>query len=332
MKLDDIGFYTLSDTRCIHANDESNLQRCELILTDACNFKCGYCRGQRKDLKKNLTYEEAKQICDYWCDDNLENIRFSGGEPTLWKGLVELVQHVKSRGVNRIAISSNGSASLDMYDRLIDAGVNDFSISLDACCASYGDLMAGKKGVWENVVKCIKHVSKKVYTTVGIVVTEESVSTLKDIIIFAANLGVSDIRIISAAQFNQILNVAETIPEEIYSKYPILKYRINNIFNGINVRGIQENDSKKCWIALDDMVVAGDHHFPCVIYMREQGDPIGTVGPNMRQDRLEWIKNHNTHSDPICKKNCLDCIILYNNKFESENSYVKNIKGENCAN
>jgi hypothetical protein len=51
MKLEDIGFYTLSDSRCVSATDTTNLMRCELILTDACNFSCKYCRGQRKDLK-----------------------------------------------------------------------------------------------------------------------------------------------------------------------------------------------------------------------------------------------------------------------------------------
>lgn len=325
MKLEDIGFYTLSDARCVSATDKTNLMRCELILTDACNFNCSYCRGQRKDLKKNLSYDEALNIVNLWISEGLENVRFSGGEPTLWPNLDKLVRHCKENGVKHIAISSNGSAKLELYDRLIEAGVNDFSISLDACCASFGDLMAGKAGVWENVVRCIRHVSKKVYTTVGVVVTEDTVSTLKDVIVFAADLGVADIRIISAAQFNQILDVAETIPEEVYEKYPILKYRINNIFNNVNVRGIKENDSKKCWIALDDMVVAGDYHFPCVIYMREQGNPIGKIGPNMREERKEWVKIHDTHNDPICKKNCLDCIILYNEKFEKENPFVKNL-------
>jgi MoaA/NifB/PqqE/SkfB family radical SAM enzyme len=320
MKLNEIGFYTLSDERCFTLSEKTPLMRCELILTDACNFRCGYCRGQKKELKKNLKLQEAKEIVDLWVSEGLKNVRFSGGEPTIWNGIVELVKYTKERNVERIAISSNGSASLKMYDDLIEAGVNDFSISLDACCASYGDLMAGNiSGAWEKVIECIKHVSKKVYTTVGIVVTEDTVHQLKETVMFAANLGVQDIRIISAAQFNKMLNVAESIPKEVYEKYPILKYRINNLFNGLNVRGIKETDSKKCGIALDDMVVAGDHHFPCVIYMREQGNPIGKVGSNMRQERFDWVKNHNTHEDPICKTNCLDCLVLFNKKLEDNN-------------
>jgi hypothetical protein len=62
------------------------------------------------------------------------------------------------------------------------------------------------------------------------------------------------------------------------------------------------------------MAVANGYHFPCIIYMREQGDPIGQVGPNMRKERYEWMVNHDAHKDPICSKNCLDVCIDYNNK------------------
>ena len=83
ISLEQIGFYTLSDNRCKNASVSSPLMRCELVLTDACNFKCPYCRGQRKDLKKKLNLEEAKRVVDLWSSEGLKNIRFSGGEPTV---------------------------------------------------------------------------------------------------------------------------------------------------------------------------------------------------------------------------------------------------------
>ena len=133
---------------------------------------------------------------------------------------------------------------------------------------------------------------------------------------FADSLGVSDIRIISAAQYNEMLGVVRMIPEDVYKKYPILRYRIENVLNGVGVRGINENDVRRCYIALDDMVVAGDYHFPCVIYMREGGNPIGKVGLDMRKERVEWVEKHDSYSDEICRKNCLDCIVKYNNRYE----------------
>jgi len=132
---------------------------------------------------------------------------------------------------------------------------------------------------------------------------------------FADSLGVSDIRVISASQYNKPIKELDLIPEEILNKYPILKYRVNNFINSRNVRGLKKEDSKNCAIVLDDSVIAGDYHFPCVIYMREKGNAIGKVGKDMRKERAEWFKKHDCQKDKICKNNCLDVCIDYNNKY-----------------
>ena len=124
MKLEDIGFYTLTDNRAKHTSVHSDLQRCELILTDVCNFKCPYCRGIRDDYKGALTLDQAKRIVELWTDNRLKNIRFSGGEPTMWDPLADLVAYTKSRGVERIALSTNGSADLVYYIKLHELGVS----------------------------------------------------------------------------------------------------------------------------------------------------------------------------------------------------------------
>jgi uncharacterized protein YutD len=45
MKLEEIGFYSLSDQRAKEASCTSQMKRCEMIITEECNFKCPYCRG-----------------------------------------------------------------------------------------------------------------------------------------------------------------------------------------------------------------------------------------------------------------------------------------------
>jgi len=48
-RLEDIGFYPFLTS----GTAKTPLMRCELILTDACNFRCPYCRGLRDDLKRD---------------------------------------------------------------------------------------------------------------------------------------------------------------------------------------------------------------------------------------------------------------------------------------
>lgn len=316
MKLQDIGFYTLSDERAATASASSDLSRCELILTGRCNFSCPYCRHVGG---KDIPFDDAVKIVELWASQGLKAIRFSGGEPTVYKGLIDLVAKSKELGINRIAVSTNGSAPIEWYEELIDEGVNDYSISLDACCAEDGDKMTGGiKGAWQRVVNNIRKLSALCYVTVGVVLTEQNMNSVGEIIAFADTLGVSDIRIIPAAQEgNKLCNVQ--VSEELLQKYPILRYRIRNIQAGRSVRGLSKTDSNRCGLVLDDMAVMGDSHYPCIIYMRESGEPIGKIGDNMRKEREEWYRNHDTKSDPICSRNCLDVCVDYNNTFEKTN-------------
>lgn len=315
MKLEEIGFYTLCDERAKNSSETSPMWRCEMILTNACNFKCPYCRPLREDCQGTMPLDRALFVLDQWIDQGLKHVRFSGGEPTLYSHLVTLVQHCTNRGVKRIAVSSNGSAYREKYAALLDAGANDFSISLDACCASDAEKMSG--GVLKiinNVAENIRWLASQTYVTAGVVLTDDNYGQMNDIIRYANSLGVADVRIISAAQENFILEGVLSIEEELLEKHPILRYRANNIRNGRNVRGLQESDPHTCYLMYDDSVVAGDQHFPCIIHLREGGEPIGKIGPNMRQERVEFLKRHDPHKDPICCNNCLDVCIDHINK------------------
>ncbi len=314
MNLENIGFYTLEDKRAKSASDKSPLWRCEMILTDSCNFKCRYCRQMK--YRGNLDFELAMKILQLWRSHGLKNIRYSGGEPTLYKELPDLIWHSNNLGIQRIAISTNGSAHFDYYKKLIDSGVNDISISLDACCASIFDTMTKTNGHFQRVISNIKRLSELTYVTVGLVYDSKNHDELNKIIEFIYKRGVSDIRIIPTAQYDKSLAKSISIDDYILIPHPILKYRINNLIDGRDVRGLCPSDNDKCPLVLDDMVVAQGYHFPCIIYFREHGNPIGKIGENMRQERLNWYHNHSCHADPICSKNCLDVCVDYNNKYK----------------
>ena len=313
MKLEDIGFYTLSEAR-LHKK-APYLARCEYVLTEKCNFNCPYCRHVGCESK----FQQVKKVLDGWAQHNLRAVRFSGGEPTLYGDIYKVLEYSKGKFIYT-AISTNGSANWSIYKKFIKLGVNDFSISLDACCASDGDRMAGNvSGAFKKVVANIKRIAGEVYTTVGVVLNEQNAHRINDIIAFADTLGVSDIRIIPAAQngtkFAELL-----IDRKLLDKYPILKYRHDNFLAGVPVRGLSDIDTCKCPLVLDDMAVTGDKHYPCIIYMREGGQPIGSVNKPMADvlaDRKQWYLQHNTKCDAICRNNCLDVCRHYAWRYEN---------------
>ena len=321
MKLDDIGFYTLTDARAKNVAEcykdmALPYSRCEIIITKQCNFACPYCRGIECT---EMSLDTMKQTIDTL--GGVKNIRFSGGEPTMNPHLLDAVKYASEKGVERIAISTNGSRSFMEYQKLINAGVNDFSISLDACCSSTGDMMAGNKaGAWNRVVDNIRKLSSITYVTVGVVITEENLNDVKSIINFADMLGVSDIRVIPSAQYNKFLDTLKLVSPRIYSSRPILKYRVGQAIAEKHVRGLTDNDVNRCPLVLDDIAIKGNDHYPCIIYMRENGAPIGKItdgADKIREDRIAWFQTHDTKCDGICNKNCLDVCVEYNNTCAS---------------
>ena len=139
MKLENIGFYTLEDERAKNSSKESPLWRNELIITARCNFNCPYCRGTDIDGKNgDMDLSEIKKVIDMWAKNNVQNVRFSGGEPTIHKDIKEIIRYTKEvcTEIKHIAVSTNGYSKLALYKELIELGVNDYSISLDACCSS----------------------------------------------------------------------------------------------------------------------------------------------------------------------------------------------------
>ncbi len=316
MPLENIGFYTLSDYRASQCSATSPLWRCELILTDRCNFRCTYCRGLRRDCSGDLPLNVALNVIDYWVKDGLKNVRFSGGEPTLYPDLPDLVHRCKYNNVERIAVSTNGSASFALYQDLIKAGVNDFSISLDSGCCSISEEMAGSINSFNSVVSNIRNISQLAYVSIGMVFTANNIDSCLEDVMFANSLGVSDIRVIPSAQYNRALLKLMELPPDVLNKFPILKYRVNHIREQVAVRGLRPSDTSKCPLVLDDMAIAGNWHFPCIIYLREGGEPIGEINPWMREQRKDWYEKHNTHTDRICSGNCLDVCRDYNNKAD----------------
>lgn len=83
-----------------------------LELTQKCNLRCSHCGsdcGSLNDgiLKKELSIEEWKNCLDQLKDLKVRKVIFSGGEPTIKEGFVDLLFHAKSIGL-RVGFITNG--------------------------------------------------------------------------------------------------------------------------------------------------------------------------------------------------------------------------------
>lgn len=311
--LESMGFYTLTDRRCRATTPASPLGRCVLVVTESCNFACPYCRTHEG---RHLPTERALQVIRLWAEQGLFALMLTGGEPTLHPGLLEITRFAKGIGVPRVGLGTNGAAERDLYLALVEAGVDDFSISLDADNPGDGALLSGRgPATWRRVVENIRALAARTRVTIGVVVTEANVRRAADVVRFAHELGVADIRVNPAAQFSSRMPPMD-LEAEILRAHPVLAWRVRNQSLGIGVRGLSDDDPGRCWLALDEMTVNRGEHFPCFIYMREGGRPIGPVAADIREQRARWVEEHDPRQDTICRSNCPDCLLAFNRRFE----------------
>lgn len=107
-----------------------------ISLTDRCNLRCLYCMPERgiKLLPHEsiLTLEEVSRAIECAAELGIKHIRFTGGEPTVRKGLVGLVERTANTpGIESVALTTNATLLPGMANDLKAAGLSRVNISLD---------------------------------------------------------------------------------------------------------------------------------------------------------------------------------------------------------
>ena len=108
-------------------------------LTDRCNFRCFYClpHGEPPIAPKEqmLSYEEIEYICEIFVELGIEKIRLTGGEPMMRQDIEVIIRKLtalKSRGLQDLALTTNGYFLPDRARGLKDAGLDRITISIDS--------------------------------------------------------------------------------------------------------------------------------------------------------------------------------------------------------
>ena len=107
-----------------------------ISLTDRCNLRCKYCMPEcgidKFTHNDMLSLEEIYEITKSFVALGVNKIRFTGGEPLVRKGIVELIEKVsKLPGVKDIAMTTNGILLKRFAKDLKRAGLNRVNLSLD---------------------------------------------------------------------------------------------------------------------------------------------------------------------------------------------------------
>ena len=107
-------------------------------VTDRCDLRCIYCMSERmRFLPRNelLSIEELDQLCAAFVRRGVRRLRFTGGEPLVRRGFLDLLNLVKRHlgsGLDEITVTTNGVQLAEFAGPLFEAGVRRVNVSVDS--------------------------------------------------------------------------------------------------------------------------------------------------------------------------------------------------------
>jgi len=129
----------------------ADIRYLRVSLLQACNFHCSYCRprGRNALARVPLTSpDDFQRAIAYLHRLGIRKVRFTGGEPTLYRHLPDLVAYTKGLTPPvTVALTTNGWLLTQQASSLAMAGLDGVNISLDTVRPQRFRQIAGTDGL-----------------------------------------------------------------------------------------------------------------------------------------------------------------------------------------
>lgn len=151
-----------------------------ISLAERCNLRCTYCmppEGVPLQPESHLLQTpEILSLAQHFKNHGVNKIRLTGGEPTLRKDLVDILQGLKSLGgFEELAITTNGVTLAKNLDSYLEAGLNRVNISLDTLHPEKFESLTRRPAayfhrVWSAIEAAMKISPDELITKINVVV------------------------------------------------------------------------------------------------------------------------------------------------------------------
>ena len=135
-----------------------------ISVTERCNLRCLYCMPeegiQLSPPEHILTTPEIVYLSELFVKQGVDKIRLTGGEPTVRKDIVSLMQQIgqlRALGLKELCITTNGISLHRKLDSMVESGLTGVNLSLDTLDPFQFTLMTRRNG-HDAVMKSINRI------------------------------------------------------------------------------------------------------------------------------------------------------------------------------
>ncbi|KAL2853375.1 hypothetical protein BJY01DRAFT_74595 [Aspergillus pseudoustus] len=135
-----------------------------ISVTERCNLRCLYCMPEEgvplSPPSHLLTSPEIVYLSSLFVSQGVTKIRLTGGEPTVRKDIVPLMQSIgelRRDGLRELCLTTNGISLHRKLEPMVEAGLTGVNLSLDTLDPFQFQIMTRRKG-FEAVMKSIDRI------------------------------------------------------------------------------------------------------------------------------------------------------------------------------
>ncbi len=177
------------------------LRDLRISVIDRCNFRCPYCMPSEHfhhayeflDKKEWLSFDEITRLAKVFVSLGVKKLRLTGGEPLLRPNLDELIRQLATiKGVEDLALTTNGSMLAQWAPRLKAAGLKRLTVSVDTLDEAVFRQMSGERGNIKEVLDGIRKAQEVGFAPIKInAVIQRGVNehTVLDLVTYARREG-----------------------------------------------------------------------------------------------------------------------------------------------
>lgn len=140
----------------------------DVYVSYRCNLRCTHCfLGEHLNTNLTFSFDELTKLIDACPQWGTEEVTLLGGEPTIYRGVEDLVHYIQAKGL-RARLVTNGLHGFARFMNRFDGSIKPIVyFSIDGSCPAVHDGIRGR-GTFDRLVANIRRSQGLGYTGYGI--------------------------------------------------------------------------------------------------------------------------------------------------------------------
>ena len=169
--------------------------RMDLALTYRCNNDCAHCYNARPRQYPELSIQEWYSVLDRVWEIGIPHVVFTGGEPTLFQGLPDLIRYAEHKGFIT-GLNSNARRLSDdnFLNKLLASGLDHVQITVESHDPEIHDRLVQSNAAWVQTIAGLQNALKTpLYVMTNTTLLKQNSLYLEQTLEYLASLGVPTI-------------------------------------------------------------------------------------------------------------------------------------------